>query len=146
MARKVVKIAIAAEGRDKGKTFVITEMSASQAEKWAMRAFLALMKANVEVPDSIFQLGFAGVAVWGLQSLGGLSWEVSEPLMDEMFECLVIMPDPNKPEVTRRLIEDDIEEIGTRLQLRKDIMSLHTDFFSAAAKSTQTSTATVTGG
>ena len=36
-------------------------------------------------------------------------------------------------EVTRALVEDDIEEVATRLSLRKDILSLHIDFFTAVA-------------
>ncbi len=135
--RKELKIVIGGEGRDKGKTFVITEMSATQGEKWALRAFLALMKAGIHVPDDISSLGFAGIAVWGIQSMAGLDWQTAEPLLDEMWDCLRIMPDANTPEVTRRLVESDIEEIGTRMQLRKDIISLHTDFFSAAAQSMQ---------
>lgn len=145
MGRKTLVVEITDEGRDKGKNFIITEMSASQAEKWAMRAFLALMEAGVEVPDGIFSMGFAGIAVWGIQALGGLSWEKTEPLMDEMWECLSFLPDPKVPKVTRRLVEDDVEEVKTRMTLRKQIIALHTDFFTAAANSTPRSTATVSG-
>jgi hypothetical protein len=147
MARKTLKVVISADkSRDKGKTFIITEMSATQGEKWALRAFLALMKAGIQVPEDISKLGFAGLAVWGIQSVAGLEWEVAEPLLDEMWDCITIMPAPDKPEVTRRLIEDDIEEIGTRMQLRKETIALHTDFFTAAAQSTPNSTPTIKGG
>ena len=41
----------AAEGnRDAGKRFLIVEMPATKAEKWAMRAILALMRGNVDLP------------------------------------------------------------------------------------------------
>lgn len=147
MARKVIKVVIQGDkSRDKGKTFVLTEMSATQGEKWALRAFLALMEAGVKVPDDIASLGFAGIAVWGIQSMAGLQWASAEPLLDEMWDCIAFMPDPAKPDVTRRLVESDIEEIGTRMQLRKELIAMHTDFFSAAATLTQTSTATSQGG
>ena len=51
MARKVSNYTVTKEGRDLGKTFVITEMPASRAEAWATRALLALMAGGVELPD-----------------------------------------------------------------------------------------------
>lgn len=134
MARKIEQITIKDEGRDKGKVFVIREMPASQAEKWAMRAFLALAKSGVDVPEEVAESGLAGIAVLGLRALSGLTFADAEPLMDEMFSCIQIMPDPTRPEVVRLLLEDDIEEVKTRLHLRKAVLSLHTDFFTAAAR------------
>lgn len=52
-----------------------------------------------------------------------------------MFECITIIPDPSKPNVTRALIEDDIEEVATRLKLRIEIFKLHVDFFTAVSPS-----------
>ncbi len=109
-------------------------MPASQAEKWAAKAFLALAKSGVEIPEDIASAGLAGVASMGLKALAGMTFADAEPLMDEMFACVQIIPDPARPEVVRALIEDDIEEIATRLRLRKDIFALHTDFFTTAAR------------
>lgn len=122
------------ENRDKGKRFLITEMPALQAEKWAARAFLALAHSGVQIPDDIKSGGMIGLAFTGLQMLQGVRFEEAEPLMDEMLACIQIIPDPTNPEFTRPLQVnigdgDDIEEVSTLLLLRQEIFGLHTDFF-----------------
>ena len=56
-----------------------------------------------------------------------------------MMACVQIQPNPAKPEVVRGLVSDDIEEVITRLQLRKAVFDLHVDFSQAAAQSTSAS-------
>lgn len=126
--RKEATIVIDAEGRDKGKIFRLTEMSASQAEAWASRLLLALSKAGVEVPDGFFEMGMGGIAALGLRSLGGLPWDVAKPLLEEMMACIKIQPSAAHSEVVRALIEDDIEEVMTRVRLREEVITLHTGF------------------
>ena len=135
MARRVKIVTVTAEGRDTGKVFVLREMAASAAEKWAARALLALAKSGANIPDDAAAAGLAGVASVGFQAFGGLPWELAEPLLDEMFDCVMIQPSAN-PDVTRRLIEDDIEEVATRLKLRLELFELHTGFSMAAKKLT----------
>lgn len=135
MSRKVANWRVEDEGRDKGKLFLITEMSAARAESWAMRVLLALIGANVDVPENFQELGMAGLAELGMKSLGGLKWEVAEPLLAEMFECVQAIPDPSKTHVVRGLVDSDIEEVSTRLKLRAEVFRLHTDFFTAAGPS-----------
>ena len=110
----------AEDGRDKGKKFKLTEMPTSRAENWAMRAILALMKSGVEVPDGFERMGMSGLAEVGLRAVAGLEWSVAEPLLAEMLSCVEFMPDPSKPQVVRGLIEEDIEEVVTRLRLRME--------------------------
>lgn len=137
--RKTAKYQVADEGRDKGKVFLITEMSAKQGEEWAMRALLALTGANVEIPEDFSNLGMAGLAQIGLRGLMGLHWETAKPLLDEMFTCVQIIPDPKKPHIARPLLDDDqnqdIEEILTRMKLRGEIWQLHAGFLKAVAPS-----------
>lgn len=114
--------------RDNGKVFHLEEMSAMAAEKWAMRAMLALTKSGVEIPEGIEGMGFAGVAIVGMRALGGVAFEDLEPLMDEMLECVSIQPDPRQPAVTRPLIKDDIEEVPTLVFLRREVFDLHANF------------------
>ena len=135
MARATANYTVTDEGRDNGKVFVITEMPASKAESWAMRALLALMAGGVEVPDGFERMGMAGMAEVGIRALAGRKWEVAEPLLAEMWECVQIMPDPSKPHVVRALIEQDIEEVATRLKLRGEVWKLHTGFLKAVAPS-----------
>jgi hypothetical protein len=132
MARKIANYTVTDEGRDKGKLFVINEMSATQGEEWAMRAMLALMQSNVEIPEGALELGMAALAQMGLKALSGIKWELAKPLMQELMECIQIIPNPSKTEVVRALVESDIEEILTRATLKWEVLSLHVDFSQAA--------------
>lgn len=134
MARKQSTVRIADEGRDQGKVFLLTELSAMRAEKWAARALFALAKGDVELPENFAGLGMAELARLGIDALAHVPWELAEPLFDEMWSCVVLIPDPSKPIVTRALIEDDIEEVKTRIQLRKEVLNLHLDFFTRAGR------------
>lgn len=130
--RKTVTITIDAEGRDKGKIFVLTELSAYESEEWATRALFAMMNAGVEIPDDIAAAGLAGVAALSLQSLSRVSYEQARPLLDKMLECIQIQPSPR---VLRALVSGDIEEVATLFRLRKEVLDLHLSFFTAAAPS-----------
>ena len=136
MARKTLKLKIMDEGRDLGKTFVITEMAARQGHQWATRALFAVMNGGVEIPDNILSAGFAGIAAIGVKALGRVSIDVAEPLLNELLACVVIMPDPAKPEVTRTLIDDDLEEVATIFKLQKEVLTLHVNFFTGAKPTT----------
>lgn len=133
--RRSSNYTIGDEGRDFGKLFVLTEMSASQGEDWALRALLALVQANVEVPDNFAELGMAGLAEVGIKKLGALPVAIARPLLEELMGCIQIIPDPRKPMVIRPLIEDDIEEVTTRIKLKWEVLKLHVDFSKAAALS-----------
>lgn len=131
--RKTKVVSVTQDGRDKGKNFLITEMPAAQAEKWAARAFLALAHAGIEIPEEMQGAGMAAIAIVGLRALGRVSWHEAEPLMDEMMACVQIIPDPSKPTFFRGLVEDDIEEVMTRALLRSETFEIHTGFSLAAA-------------
>jgi hypothetical protein len=133
MARKTETVTITFDGRDKGKVFVLTELPASEGEDWAMRAIFALMNAGVDIPEGLAQAGLSGLAALGFDALKRLPYEAAKPLFDGMLKCIHVQPSPG---VVRPLIEDDIEEVATRLYLRKRILALHMDFFTAAAQST----------
>lgn len=135
MARKEATF-IGESGRDKGKQFHITEMSASRAESWAIRVLLAIGNAGIDVPDGLAAQGMAGLMAVGYMNLLKIPFEVAEPLLEEMMSCVQIIPSAS---VRRPLIEDDIEEVTTRLQLRKAIWNLHMDFFLSEGQSTSES-------
>lgn len=134
--RKTAMYKVTDEGRDHGKVFFITEMSAEQSEDWAMRVMLAVMGNNVELPEGTELLGMAGLAEMGLKSLFSLKIESARPLLAEMLQCVQIIPDPSKTHVQRELIDSDIEEVVTRLKLRMEVFELHTGFSGAGALST----------
>jgi hypothetical protein len=123
------------ENRDAGKTFHITEMPASQAEAWATRAFMSLARSGVQVPPEYSEMGMAGLAMFGLRVLGAISFEDAQILSNEMMECVRIIRDPAHPEVLQPLMEEDIEEVKTRLLLKAEVFELHTGFSFGDAKS-----------
>lgn len=123
----------AEDGRDKGKQFHIREMSAAQAEAWAIRALLAIGNAGVEIPEDAAGLGMAGLFAVGIKALMSIPYAAAEPLLDEMMSCVQAMPSAN---VTRALVEDDIEEVTTRFKLRRAVWELHTGFFGSGGAST----------
>ena len=135
MARKESTF-IADSGRDKGKQYLITEMPATQAESWAIKALLAVGNAGIEIPEEIATQGMAGLLAVSYMNLLKIPFESARPLLDEMMTCVQYVPSAN---LKRPLIEDDIEEVSTRLQLRKAVWNLHMDFFFGESESTSES-------
>ena len=147
MARKTKEIRItsgtAETNRDLGKVYMLTEMSAYDAERWAADAFQGLVKAGVDVPDDLADAGMVAIATMGLKALGGMPSETLHDLLDRMMTQVTHFPDPNRREISRgfgsmlsqKLFADDIEEISTRLLLRQELLQLHADFLMAGVQS-----------
>jgi hypothetical protein len=134
MARRELTYTVTTPGRDLGKVFILTEMSALQAERWAMRAFLALAAAGADIPEGIEEQGFVGLVTVGLSSFKGVSFYDAEPLLDEMLGCVRVVPDPGNPAIVRAMNgQDDVEEVATLLELRREVLRLHVDFSKVAA-------------
>lgn len=114
--------------RDLGKRFLITEMSAMQADAWAVRALGAMMRSGVAIPDEIGRAGLQGFAMYGLKAILAAPYAESAPLLAEVMGCVKIV----EPMITRPLLESDIEEISTITQLRDEVIELHTGFSPAA--------------
>lgn len=139
MARKVAEVTITDEGRDRGKVFVLTEMPASQAERWAARALLAMTRGGADIPDDIASEGMLGFAKVALNMLGHMTIEDADALMREMFTCVQTKPSPHQqPLIVRPLVEDDIQEVATRFKLRMELIVLHTGFSIPGFHSTAT--------
>lgn len=126
-------VTISDEGRDKGKTFVVREMPAAQTEKWAIRALLALASGGIDLDFDPATAGFAELAAVGVSALPRLKFEELEPLLDQMFSTISIRPDPRHPEVERPVVESDIEEVATRITLRKNWIGMHSGFLKPGA-------------
>lgn len=132
MARRTIEVTIELEGRDKGKVFRITEMSAEAGEDWATRFLLSAAAAGMEVPPEILRMGMAGVAIFGIRALSGLRFDEAKLLGNQLMACIEYFPNPERREVVRKLIADDIEEIMTRFKLKDEVLALHTGFSLAA--------------
>lgn len=131
MARKEIYYTVEDKGRDQGKVFFIREMAASQAEWWAIRAGLAMAKNGVNLPDNFSDMGMAGMAKVGLEMVAQISPDEARPLLDELMKCIQFVPDPANQSIKRALIDDDTEEVVTRLKLRSEVFKLHVDFLTA---------------
>lgn len=162
MGRKSADITITADGRDLGKTFRVTEMSAVDGEEWAAYALNAMARAGTPLPDEVQQAGMAAVgalvfsrmggegeavseegqaaraaAIGGVvvRLLAGVAWFDLKHLMDQMMGCVQIVPPSGTPRpllTGRTDTDDDIQEVATRLQLRGEVLSLHLGFSLAA--------------
>lgn len=124
------------EDRGEQKRYLLTEMSATEAEDWALELFFAMANAGVDIPEldmeELASLGFAGIAQIGLQALGKIPYDKAKPLLARMMKCVQFLPNPENDSVVRPLIESDIEDVQTRLKLRKEVFNLHTDFLQTA--------------
>ncbi len=134
MARRTRSF-VATYGRDKGKTFIITEMPADQAERWASRALLALANGGTQLPDGVLDAGLAGLAsmagvfVMSVRALQGLEYHKVGPLLDEMMDCVQYVPAGGIPPQKLFTGENSqIEEVQTRISLRGEVLQVHTDF------------------
>lgn len=135
LMRKTAIFVVEDEGRDLGKTFVLREMPAAVAERWATRALLTLARSGVQLPDDIEKAGWAGMALMGFQALSQARFEEIQPLLDEMWQCVSFRSDPRHPDVLRPLFWGnpdgegaDIDEVATMLRLRAEIFNLHAGF------------------
>ena len=112
-----------AEGRDAGKKYQITEMSAEAAEWWAFRALQAIAGADAELN---LQAPLADMAAQGIKALAKVHPDQARPLLDEMMGCVqILVPATQKP---RPLLDGDIEDVKTRFMLRKAVVELHLGF------------------
>lgn len=152
--RKTAAVPIESEGRDRGKVFIIREAPAAVAERWATRALLALARSGVQLPENAEGAGWAGLAYLGFQALSKIDFHDVQPLLDEMWQCITIRPDPKHPEIARPLFwgdpvsgeGSDIEEIATMIRLRAEVFNLHSGFSLPGVSSTSSKLTTSTPG
>lgn len=128
MARKSTTITIN-EGRDKGKTYRITEWSAIQTERWILRAVFGLGKAGVDIPPEVLQLGAAPTAYAIASQASKLPSRLGLRLADELMECVQRVEEA----LDRSLVENDIEDVTTRFTLKGEVLKLTFGFFVNAA-------------
>lgn len=123
------------DDRDRGKLFHIKEWPASKAENWALRILFAANKGGGELPTSIAGIGMEGIAILGLNTFlrGNIDAGELIPIMDELLDCVSMVRDPSRRDIVTKLSESDIEEVPTRLWLRGEVLTLHTNFPVAAA-------------
>ena len=134
MAREFIDVHIGESGRDAGKVFRVTEMTAEDAEWWALRAMSVIVEADTDGSLEKLMVMMVGEteklsALGVMQVLKLLSkadpYKV-RPLWDEMKGCWQLVPEKG---ITAPLVENSIEEVSTLLTLRMKTLELHFDFF-----------------
>lgn len=139
MTRRVTEYT-ATQGRDKGKIFKLTEMDCAKAEELALRVTFLLERSGIELPPEVQGTGVLAVAAAGYKAFfQHCSYEDVKPILDEMWKCVQIVPPNGNRELAREPMPSDIEEVSTRLMLRKEVFKLHVDFSTGDEDSTSTS-------
>lgn len=119
------------EFRDRGKVFLLTELSARETEKWAQDALAAMLNAGLQPPSvQEWKQPSAAMAHRGFEQLaasGRINSRDLDPLLDKMMECIRIVPDP-AADYSRPVTDGDIEETMTLFYLRMEVFRLHMDF------------------
>lgn len=153
MSRKHIDFTIDANNRDKGKTFRITEMSATEAEMWATDLAFALIGSGVDVPnnvtsflakaagngdeeseeirDSILASGMIGLAKYGITALSKVDRNERVRLSSELIRCVQFVASANA--VIPLSPEIHIEEASTLFRLKVEALKLHLSFLNAIA-------------
>lgn len=136
MARKEIPFIVEEEGRDKGKEFVITEMSAWDADSLAQDIFRAMGESNYTgIPADVIAMGCAGLATVGLSVISASSPEVAHKLRDRLMATVevVITHDGNR---NRRKVNGsiDFEEVSTIRTVLDKVFQTNFDFLTIAGE------------
>ncbi|MFT8655947.1 MAG: hypothetical protein ABF785_04555 [Acetobacter papayae] len=131
MALKQITVTCPHEGVDKGKQFVITRMSAVEADKWGRHCLQAAAASGAAIPGMEPGAGLAGVAAAGIGIFAAMSPERMDELIDRLMQCVEMVPDPANRAMTLnwQLAQGQIEEIPTVGWLQTEAFKLHVDFF-----------------
>lgn len=152
MARKTKTVTIES-GRDNGKSFLVTEMPVTKADKWANTALLAMMRGGVDVGGVNFPLiidtltpssapkidvsgGMLELARISIAGLGNVTETVGQSLLDQLIEdCVQVVPTGGaaRPMLS---VDDEIEDLKTLWTLRKEAFILHIDFLADGSSQT----------
>lgn len=116
--RKEVEITIE-EGRDKGKTFKITEMSATQADRWTLKVLCLFGKGGI-VLEELAKMDFNTI----IKIMGDVSYDMAEPLLDELLECASFKKDGVYVPMKGSMIESVVEDFRTLYRLRLEALQL----------------------
>ncbi|WP_010508411.1 hypothetical protein [Komagataeibacter europaeus] len=136
MARKEVFVTCPHAGEDKGKRFVITRMSAVDADRWGRHCLQAAAVSGGDIPGVVQGGGIAAVAAAGIGIFAAMDPDRMDALIDRLMLCVEMIPDPSNP-TTRlnwTLAQTQIDEIPTIAWLQSEAFKLHVDFFKGAGR------------
>lgn len=135
MSRKQITYTVEDEGRDKGKEFIITEMSAWDAEELSEEIYRAMGLGEFNsLPADVVAMGVAGLATAGVSVLAAAPASVSRPISDRILSTVEIVITNEGKDITRSIKPIDFEEISTIRTLKDKVFELNFGFLSLAAK------------
>ncbi|MBP8542014.1 MULTISPECIES: hypothetical protein [unclassified Citrobacter] len=136
MARKEIPFIVEEEGRDKGKEFLITEMSAWDADSLAQDIFRAMGDSNYSsIPADVIAMGCAGLATVGLSVISASSPEVARQLRDRLMSTVDIII-TNEGQRQQRKVNGslDFEEVSTIRSLLDKVFEINFNFLTIAGE------------
>ncbi|HDL7179816.1 TPA: hypothetical protein PXM65_002785 [Yersinia enterocolitica] len=135
MSRKQITYTVEDEGRDKGKEFIITEMSAWDAEELSEEIYRAMGHGEFNsLPADVVAMGVSGLATVGVSVLAAAPASVSRPISDRILSTVEIVITNEGKDITRSIKPIDFEEISTIRTLKDKVFELNFGFLSLAAK------------
>ncbi|HDU2632356.1 TPA: hypothetical protein ACHR7L_004671 [Yersinia enterocolitica] len=135
MSRKQITYTVEDEGRDKGKEFIITEMSAWDAEELSEEIYRAMGHGEFNsLPADVVAMGVAGLATVGVSVLAAAPASVSRPISDRILSTVEIVITNEGKDINRAIKPIDFEEISTIRTLKDKVFELNFGFLSLAAK------------
>jgi hypothetical protein len=136
MARKEIPFVVEEEGRDKGKEFLITEMSAWDADTLAQDIFRAMGDSNFsEIPADVIAMGCAGLATVGLSVISASSPDIARELRDRLMSTVdIIITNDGKQQQRKVNGSLDFEEVSTIRTLLDKVFQVNFDFLTIAGE------------
>ena len=122
------------KGRDKGKTFLITEMPAIQADEWAHRLVEQAAKSGIDLKNTdVLNLdtgSMAGMIEIGsavFVTLGRIDYQTSRELkFDILNRCVQIVPTGGEPRMC--MWDQEIKDMQNFTILAAHAIGIHVDF------------------
>lgn len=136
MARKEIPFIVEEEGRDKGKEFLITEMSAWDADSLAQDIFRAMGDSNYSsIPADVIAMGCAGLATVGLSVISASSPEVARQLRDRLMSTVdIVITNDGKRQQRKVNGSLDFEEVSTIRSLLDKVFEINFNFLTIAGE------------
>lgn len=134
--RKTVPVQLIDDGQ--ALDFEITQMSATQKERWLLRALFTLAngaaEADVDVDEARGLDDFMReLARKKLNIFKGISLEKVQPLLDDLLTCCALVRDKARLQCTPETVDGYISDVKTLFRLRVESFKVNfPDFFTAS--------------
>ncbi|QCE34684.1 hypothetical protein FAI40_04585 [Acetobacteraceae bacterium] len=123
------------KGKDKGKLFVISRLPLLKADKLAVRVLQDLAKAQSFRWESNPEINIANLKATAIERLlPFINANISEQTSLNLLDCCKIKRDPENPLAKpSKILEGDLEDPITFMELQNVALNLHIDFIKATS-------------